>query len=260
MIVQTKTDVMKIKQLISLYLLSIFHNRFVRSRFLILAGVTLPFAFACSDDNRIHTDPVEFKWTFNAGSEGWTGDFADYPVGEEETYQLYFGYDSLPLPLDDSQGALLLSGNNHNNNLFMFVKKRITVLKPNTVYYATFTIEIATNEPGNELNAATVPGGQIYIGAGATPVEPRKVVEESNLYGLNIGKCDENKDGEDMVVMGNIVNDADEPVYTLKTITNEKPFHCVTNEKGELWIIVAVDSGVSTTTEVYYNSIQVNLF
>lgn len=251
---------MKIMKLIRPELLSRIYSRFTTYTNLI-AVVLVPIVFySCSDNNRINTQPVELSWTFNAEAEGWSGDFADYPAGEEEAYALYFGYDSLPQPLDSNQGALKLSGVNHNNNLFMFVKKRITDLEPNAVYYATFTVEFATNEPGNELNATLVQGGKIFIGAGATSVEPEKVADENNFYGMNIGKCNENQDGEDMIVLGSIINDSDEPIYTLKTITNEKPFHCLTNEQGELWIIIAVDSGVEAATELYYNKIQVNLF
>lgn len=251
---------MRVNKLFSLSRLIIIISRRTGFRLLVVAGAAFFLSVSCNDDNRIKTDPVEFSWSFTSEAEGWTGDFADYPVGKEHEYQLYFGYDSLPLPLDPNQGALKVSGMNLNNNLFMFVKKRITDLEPNTVYYATFTVEFATNEPGNELNAASVPGGNIFIGAGATSVEPEKTVGESNLYGLNIGKCNEDQDGEDMIVLGNITNDEEEPVFALKTVSNQKPFHCVTNEAGELWIIIAVDSGVESATEIYYNTITVSLF
>lgn len=247
-----------------IYLSALLHIRagITPHRVIVLLGMSLPLlvSLSCKDNNRISTNPVEFVWTFNAETEGWTGDFAEYPVGMEDEYELSFGYDSLPEPLDRNQGALKLSGINHNNDLFMFVKKRISDLEPNSVYYAKFTVEFATNEPGDELNTAEVQGGKIYVGAGAVPVEPEKVVGEDNIYGLNIGKCNENQDGEDMVVLGNLINETDELVYALKTINNQKPFHCVTNENGDLWIIIATDSGVEAATAIYINTIQVELF
>lgn len=209
---------------------------------------------SCKDKNRVHPDPVELTWNFNPGHEGWNGDFAEYPEGEESLYELVFGHDTLPLPLDQSQWALKLSGNNINSDLFMFAKKRITGLDPTTVYYVTFSVEFASNMPD-------IPGSKlVHMAAGATPVEPVKIIGEDNVYGMNIGKCNQGQNGEDMVVLGNLVNNTDQPVYVLRTVENEQPFHSTTNEKGELWIIVGIDSGYASTTTVYLNTVAVKLF
>src|SRR5690606_35845199 len=140
---------MKAIKLICLPLLIFFRLVLSSHRNLFLAGTGLSviFLFSCKDNNRINTNPVELVWTFNTETEGWLGDFAEYPAGEEEAFDLYFGHDTLPEPLNPGQGALKLSGMNNNNDLFMFVKKRISDLEPNTVYYANFIVEFATNEP-----------------------------------------------------------------------------------------------------------------
>ena len=214
---------------------------------------------ACNDNNRSHPDPVQFTWNFHTNTGGWAGDFTGYPLGEEEAYELQFSHDSLPEPLDGTQHALRLSGRNNNSKLFMFVKKQVSGLQPNTIYYAKFTIEFASNEPGIYSGPLSGQGNGIYVAAGATMVEPLKMIEE-NHYALNIGKCNLNQDGDDMVVLGNYSNDTNDPVYALKTIVNQKPFHCITSEQGELWIIVGIDSGVQHTTTAYFNNIKVDLF
>ncbi len=222
--------------------------------FLFCISILLFFNLSCKDKNRVHPDPVELAWNFNPGHEGWNGDFAEYPAGGDSLYELLFEHDTLPLPLDQNQRALKLSGKNINADLFMFAKKRITSLDPNTVYYLNFTVEFASNMPD-------IPDGQlVQVSAGATPVEPIKVMGENNVYGMNIEKGNQGQNGEDMIVMGSFGNDTDQPVYCLKSLENEHPFRGTTNEKGDLWIIVGIDSGYDSTTTVYLNSVKVELF
>jgi len=84
----------------------------------LLAAIILLFAlFACSDKNMDQPDPVEFYFDFTQGANGWTGDFADYPVGEENFYELVFEHATLPEPLDQNQFALKLSGSNHSDRI-----------------------------------------------------------------------------------------------------------------------------------------------
>jgi hypothetical protein len=216
--------------------------------------------FACSDKNLKQPDPVEFYFDFADGTEGWTGDFADYPVGEEEFYELVFEHDTLPLPLDQNQMAIKQSGNNHSDDLFMFMKRRVNGLEPNTVYYITFTVEFATNVPDETMGAGGSPGESVYVKAGASVTEPKKVVDDENFYRMNIDKNNQAKNGEDMVVIGDFSNDTDQAVYTLKTAANESPFGAETDENGDLWLIIGTDSGFEATTTIYYNTIKVECF
>jgi hypothetical protein len=221
---------------------------------LFFISILLFFNLSCKDKNRVHPDPVELAWNFNPGHEGWNGDFADYPAGGDSLFELLFEHDTLPLPLDQNQRALKLSGNNINSDLFMFAKKRITSLDPNTVYYITFTIEFASNMPDNP------DGHLVNVAAGAIPVEPIKLIGENNIYGMNIDKINQGRNGDDMIMLGSFANDTDQPVYSLKTLENEQPFRGTTNEKGDLWIIIGIDSGYAATTTVYLNTVKVELF
>ncbi len=226
---------------------------------LIFFFLILLLTFACSDKTRQEPVPVELTWDFYPGHEGWSGDFAEYPIGEEELYELLFEHDTLPLPLNQDQRSLKLSGNNHNGDLFMFVKKRITGLEPNAVYFINFTAEFATSMPGDSTSVE-IPGTKVYVAAGATTNEPQKINSENNIYSMNIGKCNLGQNGEDMVVLGNFTNGTDQPEYVLKSFENENPFRSVTNEKGELWVILGIDSAYPAPITAYLNSVKVELF
>lgn len=216
--------------------------------------------FSCNDKNREHPDPVEFAWDFNGGAEDWTGDFAGYPTGEEAFYELVFEHDTLPEPLSQNQFALKLSGKNHGNNLFMFAKRKVSGLEPNTTYYTTFTIEFASDVADETVVAGRLLGESIHLKAGAVNTEPVKNADSESTYSMNIDKGNQNEDGDDMVIIGNSANGTHQAVYALKTVSNEKPFHVTTGDNGELWIIAGIDSGFETTTTIYYNKIKVEFY
>lgn len=224
-----------------------------------LICLALQVSYSCTEKNRQHPEPVEHIWNFTSGNEGWNGDFSEYPFGEEALYELLFEYDSLPMPLDHEQGALKLSGNNLNGDLFMFVKKKITGLDPNTVYYVSFNVEFASNVPADSTDQES-PGQLVFMGAGATPVEPMKVNGESNIYHMNIDKYNLNRDGEDMIVMGNVSNGLQQADYSLVSLENENPFRVVTGDMGEIWLIIGIDSGYPAAATYFLNSVMVRLY
>lgn len=92
--------------------------------------------------------PDTFTFDFGQGAQGWTTGFSDYPVGQEQFFQLDSGLRTLPPPLDQNSTGILLSGINHSDDLFMFLTVRLTGLKPDQDYSFKFLVEFATNAPG----------------------------------------------------------------------------------------------------------------
>jgi hypothetical protein len=224
-----------------------------------VVGMLAAVWMACSE-NVERPVPVTFTYTFNTGTEGWTGDFADYPVGEEDFYELLFEYAMLPAPLNESKGALKMSGNNHSDDLFMFIKKKVTGLQPNTEYKVTFTLEFASDVADNTMGAGGSPGESVYVKAGATRTNPGKIPGNDNFYHMNIDKGNQAQDGADMLLLGDFSNDTNTAVYALKTVSNATPQVVTADENGELWIIAGTDSGFEATTTIYYNSVKVEFF
>lgn len=204
--------------------------------------------------------PATLTYKFSSDTESWQGDFADYPVGEETFYELSFEHDHLPSPLNESDGALKVSGNNYSDDLFMFIKRQVSGLEANTRYKVTFKIEFATNVADNMFGVGGSPGEGVILKAGATQVEPSKILDNTNnYYQMNIDKANQSQGGKDMVIVGDFSNDTDQNVYTLKTVTNSTPFIIQTNNQGELWLIVGTESAFEATTTIYYNTIEVTL-
>lgn len=221
----------------------------------------LAVILACgSDDEQPGNDRVIFTYDFQADAEGWTGDFADYPAGEEEAYGLEFSHSPLPEPLDNTEGSLKLTGRNHSDDLFMFVKKQVTGLIPNTVYRLDFEVEFASNVADGQFGIGGSPGESVYLKAGAAPAEPQKEEDELGWYRLDIDKGNQASDGQDMIVIGNFANGTDKNVYTLKSLSTSAPLTVTTNSEGSLWLLFGSDSGFEGETTIYINRIKAELF
>lgn len=216
---------------------------------------------ACgSDDEQPENDRVTLTYDFQVDAEGWTGDFADYPAGEEEAYGLEFSHSSLPDPLDNSRGALKLSGRNHSDDLFMFVKKRVTGLTPNKEYRLDLEVEFASDVAEGQVGIGGSPGESVYIKAGAAPAEPQKEEDELGWYRLDIDKGNQSSGGQHMVVIGNFANGTSENIYTLKTLSTSTPLRVTSGSDGTLWLLFGTDSGFEGETAIYINKIEVELF
>ncbi len=197
---------------------------------------------------------------FSVSQEGWVGDFADYPAGPDDSsfYELRLEYTNRPDELGSTKKAILISGNNHSDDLFMFIKKKVAGLQPNTEYTVVFEIEIASNALKNQEGIGGAPGESVFVKAGATAIEPIKIVDANNYYRMNIDKGIQDGGGKDMMVIGNIAVESSEYNLITKNNTNQyAPFMARSNSAGELWIIVGTDSGFEGTTTLYYTNINV---
>lgn len=228
---------------------------------MIILGILAFAIISCIDDEEQdrRSQYGNFVYDFDDSAEGWEGEFADYPVGEAESYQLEFAYDTLPAPLDE-EGALRMSGKNMSDDLFMFIKRRIGGLDPLTTYYTKFTVQFASNVPDGLAGVGGSPGESVIIKAGATAEEPVSVEDEMGYYRMNIEKDNQTEGVADMVALGDFSNDTEEDFYVLKTVNSHGKIQVTTNEDGELWLIVGTDSGFEATTTIYYNIIQVQFY
>ena len=226
---------------------------------LFISLITLLFS-NCSDDENDTTNPefVELTFDFQNDIQSWEGDFADYPVGEEDFYELSYELSNLPIPLNTNSGALKQSGNNHSDDLFMFIRKQLNGLEPNTDYKVSFEIEFASDVADGQVGVGGSPGEGVTIKAGATMIKPEKV-NQSEFYQMNIDKNNQSVGGSDMVVVGDFSNDTDQNEYTLKNLVANDILTVSADSSGELWLVVGTDSGFEATTTIYYNLIKVKL-
>lgn len=200
------------------------------------------------------------SYFFSDSTSGWVGDFADYPI-DSTGYHLHAKLDTLPINLnpDSTKKAIRISGINGNDDLFMFIKRKVAGLRKNTTYEVLFNVRFASNVPTGVVDDEA-PGENVYVKVGASTIEPEKEIV-GDSYRLNIDKGDQEEGGENMVVIGHVGVAPTTNKYTLivRNNSSKNAVYATTNETGELWLIVGTDSDFEGQTTLYYTQIDVLL-
>lgn len=225
----------------------------------------LVFCSGCdSPEQEVTVFSISFPFTEldpdEGPDEGWKGDFADYPEADSVTYGLYFHHDLLPDNLNSNGETygLHISGNNGSDDLFMFIKKKISGLRPNATYELLFNIKLASNAPTGAVGVGGAPGESVYLKAGASIIEPRKELQ-AGMYRMNIDKGNQAEEGSDMINLGHIGVGSGTTAFTVITRSNNSSnsFVVTTDDAGELWLVIGTDSGFEGTTTLYYTQVDV---
>ena len=141
----------------------------------------------------------------------------------------------------------------------MFLKRKITGLKPNTNYTIFFELEIASNAATDGVGAGGSPSA-LTIKVGASPKEPLSVyVQQVGLYQMqNIDKGEQSMEGKDVKVLGDIgVRPGQKEYAIIERNNHNRPHRAVTNDKGEIWLLIGTDSGYESQSVLYYQSVKV---
>jgi len=225
--------------------------------------ITLLLA-GCSDSSErseapepIPDNPFVVNFNFADAASNWEVGFSDYPVDDNDIYDLQYAYMQLPAPLQDRNG-LFVSGANYSDDLFMFVTKQFTGLQKNSRYEVIFEVSIATSEPTGCFGIGGAQGESVYVKAGATAFKP--VVEDlgTGNFSMNLDKGNQAISGSNAIVLGDLANGlpcTPPGQYVIKSLTSEgQKFELVTNTSGNVWLMLGTDSGFEGTTAIYYVS------
>jgi hypothetical protein len=192
-------------------------------------------------------------YDFKNGSQGWKGDFADYPVDDSLNYELTVAYKELPTK-QGGEKFLMLSGKNDCKDLFMFIKKKIRNLNANSEYAISYEVGTASNSTFSFSNTGNE---GVYLKVGAYTNEPVKLIQDG-FFRMNLDKGNHGTRGGDMLIIGTIES-SNENDYSLETSNNIALFKAHTNQYGELWLIVGADSAVSGVNSVFFTKISLVL-
>lgn len=198
-----------------------------------------------------------FNYDFNAGAQGWTVGFSDYPVDNAEIFELESGIKKLPQNAQKS--GFLLSGMNRSDDLFMFLKRQFSGLEPSTKYYARVRVSFVTNAGVGCMGIGGSPGEGVYLKFGYGDKEPKQ-----DGYYLNLDKGNQAQSGTHAKIIGNIATSGADcygekfAEKTVQTTTLERvPVY--SDAKGQTWLFVGTDSGHEGLTVLYYTSIEIAL-
>ncbi|KAA0989389.1 hypothetical protein [Dyadobacter aurulentus] len=221
------------------------------------AGLLLALTmWACNDEglDAISTIDSSFETDF----DGWEPGFAEYST-KTDTSSLArrVGRPRLPFGLDTSQYAFMIQSNNHSDDIFMYLKKKVTGFKPNETYSVVFDIDLATNAAAGSVGSGGSPASSVYVKAGASLREPATRLQGTE-YTFTLDKGQQSQSGADGIVLGDLSNGTKDTTYVLVKRTNaDKPFMIKANASGAIWFYVGTDSGFEGLTKLYYNRIRI---
>lgn len=222
-------------------------------------------AMACSQAAEDSAGPLEFAFTFDQDEQQWTGGFADLPIDHEEHgYDVAFRHADIPVEGEESRG-LLLTGNNHSDDLFMYVTRGFGPedgLTPGTPYTVDVSFDLATNVPPGMMGIGGSPGESVYIKAGVVDRQPQAeegAADGEGYYVMNLDTGSQSRGGEDMTVLGNAAKaegeGAGDESFRYKPF--QASFEVTTNQDGRLWVIIGADSGFEGISRLYLGNIGV---
>ncbi len=220
---------------------------------------------ACGGDDDLPKPDPNTKMLyidFDDGATGWMPGFADYPAGEETFYELKSGLETLPSSLGTNRKGYKLSGNNHSDDLYMFVTKQVDGLEPNTIYDFRFKVTFGTNAQKNCMGVGGAPGEAVWLKVGATKTEPKAVNDGAGNLLMNIDKGQQAVGGSDAILVGDFANsrecgDSNTSYMRKSLISNRGAFSASTDDKGNIWILLSTDSGFEATTTIYFMELEV---
>lgn len=219
--------------------------------FLVLAAVS------CLPEQEVRVYSSSYSFLDSASS--WTGGFADF--AEDTTgYRLHFGLNTLAYKVnaDSSKKALRISGFNKSDSLFMYIKRRISGLRPNTEYQLLFNVKLASKEKLGTTDGLGAPGENVYVKAGGSTFEPETTLIDG-VYRMNIDIGNPDEDGGNTVVIGHVGVATTTVDYALITRNNSmlNAAYASTDSQGQLWIIVGTHSTFKGETTLYYTQVDV---
>ena len=204
---------------------------------------------------------------FRDGTLGWEGGFADYPAGEEELFELEGGIRPLPPELGPGTG-FLLKGNNHSDDLFMFLKRRLAPedgIIAGRTYLVRMKVTFGSNVPTGCFGIGGSPGESVALKAGATPTEPTTVVDSDGNMRMNVDKDGGGPGPLAASAVGTIGTGIpceevpEDPAYVSLPRAHIHEVMVTANAAGELWLFIGTDSGFEGTTALYYQQVEVKL-
>ena len=195
---------------------------------------------------------------FSASDHGWVAGFADLPAdATPASYDLDWGLRPVPLYTFAAANALYIAGFNHSDDLFMYYKRRVTGLTPNSSYRVDFQTDFLSPYTEGSMGIGGSPADSVYLKAGASQMEPNTVVDGQNFLRMNIDKGNQAEGGASAVVLGTIGKPDDGTAsYVLLSKQSAESFTVTADAEGGTWLFFGTDSGYEGITSLYYTAFK----
>ena len=189
------------------------------------------------------------------GDKAWKTGFSDCPQ-DTTGYKIKFKVEKLPSTTKKSDKSILVSGNNHSDDLWMFVYQKLSGLKPDTKYEGSIKLSLASKYLDGSVGIGGSPANSVYLKAGLVNKEPEYKLSGGN-YVFNLDKGNQSQSGTELKAVGDLAISGSKEEYKL-ILRELNNYSFTSNSKGECWIVAGFDSGFEGTTSIYLHNIYLN--
>jgi len=213
-----------------------------------------------NSSSSINANQFNLSFDFSISNYNFIPGWSDLPYSASAfTYNLFASHITRPSSLG-SGSALFIAGINRSDDLFMFWKRKISNLPPNTRISIAAQIKLGSKYREGLMGVGGAPGEGVTLKFGAVTFEPVPVLNISQDLVMNLDKGNQTVGGIDMKTIGDIAkpNDGDDNKYVLLA-KNSEPHFVTTSSDGEAWIIFGTDSGYEGLTELYYTNLDLTI-
>ena len=216
--------------------------------------LTVPNLVMINATRTLAPKSVAFEFDFSSGQQGFVSGFADLPANYKPAdYTLDSGLRARPNPPGGGT-ALYIAGTNRSSDLWMFWKKKLTGLQPNTVYDIVIDLEFLSDVEKGSVGIGGSPGESVSVKLGAATLEPVVTSDNAGWLRLNADKGNQSTGGKNALVVGNVAKPTGlaKGFATLQNSTRGIKLRMNTDAAGALWIFFGTDSGFAGRTGIYY--------
>lgn len=194
------------------------------------------------------------RLNFADSDHGFRSGFADLPANyDPPIYELDSGWRLRPAVLRNA-AALYIAGHNRSDDLFMFWKRKVTGLRPNTSYRVRMKAEFVSSYRRGTFGIGGSPADSVFIKLGASPIEPIVATDTDGQLVLNLDKGNQSQDGRDARQVGTValprVGAAEYGYVRRNNFRGGQ--EVATDSTGSLWVFFGTDSGFEGKTELWY--------
>jgi hypothetical protein len=203
---------------------------------------------------------LRLSFDLRSGDHGWRADYSDYtkPVAP-----------GLDFRAERDERGFLLSGKNVSDDLFMYLRRQLTAadgISGGTAYRLTYRFKVLSDGPSGCMGVGGAPGEGVTFKVGGSATEPLPVERDDEIV-LSIDKGNQVTGGRDASAAGDIANGIEcddavgqDPMPFGQIVREHTHDHEVTAaDDGTLWLVVGTDSGFEGTSNIVWQSIEVEL-
>ena len=197
--------------------------------------------------------------SFASSDHGFRAGFCDLPAGyNPEDFALQSGWLSRPEALRGAR-ALHIAGHNRSDDLFMFWKRQITGLRPNTAYRVRMQVQFISSYLRGSVGIGGSPADSVFLKLGASPNEPVVTEDGEGQLTLSLDKGTQSQGGRDAAVVGTVaLPPRTRAQYGYLRRNNSPARQLVTTDStGSMWLFFGTDSGFEGLTELWYTRLWV---